>query len=178
MRKLLISGIFAVALLCQLAPANAAVEHDARWKDARWDALIAEAVKHGGVETIAGTSGSLVFLHHEPGKDDYYLTFTHSLDNKIRFICVMQVDQLVSVCSDWNTGTLSYATRAADDDPADAHSWHVSRTPPTLSPSNAFLLSAPVAVSFTCSPRPSPHICHLRTRDIAGGNTAIRSSAK
>lgn len=86
MRKSLISGISAVAMLCQLASAIAAVEHDASWKDARWDALLAEAVKHGGVETIAGTTGSFVFLHHEPGKDYYFLTFTHSLDNKIRLI--------------------------------------------------------------------------------------------
>jgi hypothetical protein len=145
MSMLLISGIFAVALLCHLAPANAAVEHDARWKDARWDALLAEEMKHGGVETITGPTGSFVFLHHEPGKDDYYLTFTRSLDNKIRLICIMPINQLVNICSNWNTGTLSYATRAADDDPANVHSWRISRTPHTLSPWNAFLLSAPVA---------------------------------
>jgi hypothetical protein len=66
-----------IPAFCLLHAATAA--YASSLKDAKWNALIAEAVKHGGVETISGKTGSYV-LSRPDGMD---MTFTRRLDNNL-----------------------------------------------------------------------------------------------
>ncbi len=90
-------------------------------KDAKWNALIAEAVKHGGVETISGNTGSYVFSR----PDGMSMTLTRSLDNKIRLICIGYMNKNINVCINWDTEKMIYSTRASETAP-----WVTSSTPP------------------------------------------------
>jgi hypothetical protein len=90
-------------------------------KDAKWNALIAEAVKHGGVETISGNTGSYLFSRPD-GMD---MTVTRSFDNKIRLICIGYMSKNINVCMNWDNEKMIYSTRASQTAP-----WVTSSTPP------------------------------------------------
>ncbi len=106
-----------ILAFCVLHAATAA--HAGSLKDAKWNALIAEAVKHGGVETISGNTGSYVFSRPD-GMD---MTFTRSLDNKIRLICIAYMSKNINVCMNWNDEKVTYSTRASETAP-----WVISST--------------------------------------------------
>ena len=108
-----------ILAFCLLHAATAA--YAGSLKDAKWNALIAEAVKHGGVETISGNSGSYVFSRPD-GMD---MTITRSLDNKIRLICVGYMSKNINVCKNSDDETMIYNTRASQTAP-----WVTSSTPP------------------------------------------------
>ncbi|MGH6846700.1 MAG: hypothetical protein ACREC0_04455 [Methylocella sp.] len=66
-----------ILVFCLLHAATAA--YAGSLKDAKWNALIAEAVKHAGIETISGKTGSYVFsmpawnghdFHTQPRQQD------------------------------------------------------------------------------------------------------------
>jgi hypothetical protein len=98
-------------------------------RDKAWEALIAEAKKHGGEETQYKTSVSYVF-HKSDGE---FVTFTRMLDSPTRAVCVMSKDQSVIVCGNWDTGKLKYGLRP------DAHSsWTYSDEPPGAETSFGF----------------------------------------
>jgi len=109
-----------ILAFCLLHAATAA--YAGSLKDAKWNALIAEAVKHGGVETISGNTGSYVFSRPD-GMD---MTITRSLDNKIRLICIGYMSKNINVCMNWNNEKMIYGTRASQTAP-----WVTSSTPPT-----------------------------------------------
>ena len=108
-----------ILAFCLLHAASAA--YAGSLKDAKWNALIAEAVKHGGVETISGNTASYVFS----GPDGMDMTFTRSFDNKIRLICMGYMSKNINVCLNWDNEKMYYGTRANETAP-----WVISRTPP------------------------------------------------
>ena len=112
-------GLIGVALaMLVAAPAHAGTPE----RDEAWDALIAEAKKHGGQETQYKTSVSYVFRK----SDGQYVTFTRMLDSPTRAVCVLSKEQTVTVCGNWDTGKLRYGWRA------DANSaWTYGDTPPS-----------------------------------------------
>lgn len=110
--------ILAFCLLHAATPAYAG-----SLKDAKWNALIAAAVKHGGVETISGNTGSYVFSRPD-GMD---MTVTRSLDNKIRLICMGYMRKNINVCMNWDNEKMIYGTRASETVP-----WVTSSTPPAV----------------------------------------------
>ena len=77
-------------------------------RDKAWNSLIAEAKKHGGVETVAQDSASYVFQR----PDGLLVTFTRMLDGRIRAVCILAKDQNLVVCGDWDTGKIRYGKRA------------------------------------------------------------------
>lgn len=99
---------FSFLLLCITLPARATPERDAQWKK-----LLAQAAKHGGKETVSGHSASYVFAG--PGGMD--VTFTHSLDNKVRLVCAGQMRANINVCWNWDTQTCLYSTRVNASSP-------------------------------------------------------------
>jgi len=109
-------------LCCVLAimAANPALATPER--DRNWDALIAEAQRRGGVETRLDTSTSYVFQR----PDGAYVTFSHSLANGVRAVCLISKDQNLGVCDDWDTGRLAYSWRADAASP-----WTHSDKPPS-----------------------------------------------
>jgi hypothetical protein len=109
-----------ILAFCLLHAATAAYADSL--KDAKWNALIAEAVKRGGVETISGNTGSYVFS----GLDRMDMTVTRSLDNKIRLICMGYMSKNINVCMNWDNEKMIYSTRANETAP-----WVTSSTPPT-----------------------------------------------
>ncbi len=98
-------------------------------RDQAWDALIAEAKKHGGRETQYKNSVSCVF-HRSAGG---FLTFTRMLDSSTRAVCVLDETQIVTVCGNWDTAKMRYGWRT---DPAAA--WTYSDTPPADPSKNLF----------------------------------------
>jgi hypothetical protein len=108
-----------ILAFCLLHAASAA--YAGSLKDAKWNALIAEAVKHGGVETISGNTGSYVFS----GPDGMDMTFSRRLDNKIRLICMGYMSKNINVCMNWDSEKFYYSTRASETAP-----WVTSRKPP------------------------------------------------
>lgn len=96
-----------ILAFCLLHAATAA--YVGSLQDAKWNALIAEAVKHGGVETFSGNTSSYVFSRPD-GMD---MTFTRSLDNKIRLGCIGYNEKMI------------YSTRASETAP-----WIAGSTPP------------------------------------------------
>jgi len=114
-----------LSLCCALAimaarPAVATPE-----RDRAWDALIAEAQKHGGQETRLDKSASYVFQR----PDGSFVTFTRVFESGARAVCLITKDQNLSVCGDWETGKIRYGWRADAASP-----WTQSDTPP---PANA-----------------------------------------
>jgi hypothetical protein len=108
-----------ILAFCVLHAATAA--YAGSRKDAKWNAPIAETVKHGGVETISGNTGSYVFSRPD-GMD---LTITRRLDNKIRLICMGYMSKNINVCMNWDNDKMIYSTRASETAP-----WVTSSTPP------------------------------------------------
>ena len=93
----------ALAALCgALAVPGAASE-----RGKAWDTLIAEAKKHGGVETKLDRSASYVFQQN----DGSYVTFTHMLTGDKRAACLVSKDQNATVCVDWDSGKTTYGDR-------------------------------------------------------------------
>ena len=81
-------------------------------RDKAWDALIAQARAHGGIETTLDRSASYVFRR----PDGSYLSFTRLLQsNKGRSVCLIAKDENATACVDWDTGKLTLGSRA---DPA------------------------------------------------------------
>ena len=108
---------FAFASVLAAAPSFAANSQDKQWND-----LIAQAKKHGGVETVLDQTASYVFQ----AKDGTYVTFTRALDNKKRFICIIRDALNFRYCYNFDSQSVVYGTRANSDAP-----WVESRTPPT-----------------------------------------------
>ena len=77
-------------------------------RDKDWEALIAEAKQHGGVETVLDKSASWVFQR----PDGVYVTFTRVLKNSKRSVCLIAKNQNATVCVDWDSGKTSYGLRA------------------------------------------------------------------
>jgi hypothetical protein len=77
-------------------------------KDKRWDALIAQAKAHGGVETVLDRSASYVFQ----APDGSFVTLTRVLKASKRALCLIAKDQNRSVCVDWDTGETTFGERA------------------------------------------------------------------
>jgi hypothetical protein len=90
-------------------------------KDKRWDALIAEAKAHGGVETVLDRSASYVFQ----GPDGAFITLTRVLKGSKRSVCLIAKDQNKSVCVDWDTGETTFGERADSASP-----WKTRDAPP------------------------------------------------
>ncbi|MGH6847589.1 MAG: hypothetical protein ACREC0_09165 [Methylocella sp.] len=105
-----------LAVPCMFAAAHATPK-----KDAEWNKLLAEAVKHGGVETISGNTGSYVFA----GPKGMHLTITRRLDNKVRLLCAGYMSANINVCLNWDTEKMIYSTRASESAP-----WVASDVPP------------------------------------------------
>jgi hypothetical protein len=76
-------------------------------RDKAWDALIAEAKKHGGVETKLDQSASYVFKR----PDGSFITFTHLLKGDKRAACLVAKEQNATVCIDWDSGKTTYGGR-------------------------------------------------------------------
>ena len=117
MRVPLCAAIFASFLVA--TPISAASSADKA--DKEWSELIAQAKKHGGVETVLDQTASYVFQAH----DGTYVTFTRTLDNKKRFICIIRDALNFRYCYNFDSQTIIYGTRA---DPNAA--WVESLTPP------------------------------------------------
>ena len=98
-----------LALTCVALAALAAVPGYAGTpeRDQAWDALIAEAKKHGGEETRYKTSVSYVFRK----SDGEYVTLTQMLDSPTRAVCLLSKDQNLTLCGNWDTGKLRYGAR-------------------------------------------------------------------
>ncbi|MGH9676417.1 MAG: hypothetical protein ACRD36_04885, partial [Candidatus Acidiferrum sp.] len=111
-------GVATLAVSCLFAAAHATPK-----KDAEWNRLLAEAVKHGGVETISGNTGSYVFA----GPKGMHLTITRRLDNKVRLICAGYMSANINVCMNWDTEKMIYSTRASESAP-----WVASGVPPDV----------------------------------------------
>ena len=92
-------------------------------RGAAWQALIAEAKKHGGVETKLDLSASYVFQ----APTGFYVTLTRSLDDIKHAICVISKDLNFKTCGDWELGKITYSQRAGADAP-----WITSDKPPGL----------------------------------------------
>ena len=90
-------------------------------KDARWDALIAQAKAHGGVETTLDRSASYVFQ----APDGSFVTLTRVLKGSKRAVCLIAKDQNRSVCVDWDTGETTFGGRAGAASP-----WKTHDSPP------------------------------------------------
>ncbi len=90
-------------------------------RDAAWAALIAEAKKHGGVETILGSTGSYVFQR----PDGLYVMFTRTLDSRTHAVCVLAMAQNFITCEDWDSGKITYGQRPDANSP-----WKYSDKPP------------------------------------------------
>ena len=90
-------------------------------KDKRWDALIAEAKAHGGVETVLDRSASYVFQ----APDGSFVTLTRVLKGSKRAVCLIAKDQNKSVCVDWDTGETTFGERAGAASP-----WRTRHAPP------------------------------------------------
>jgi len=86
-------------------------------KDKAWDALIDEAKKHGGVETVLDRSASYVFQR----TDGSYVAFTRLLAAAKRSVCLISRDLHASVCVDWDNGKTSYGDRADAASPWRVH---------------------------------------------------------
>ncbi len=97
---------YAVAVLAALV-ATAAVAGTPE-KDKAWDALIAEAKKHGGVETKLDQSASYVFQQ----RDGTFVTFTRTFKGGKRAACLIAKDQNATACFDWDSGKVTYGGRA------------------------------------------------------------------
>ena len=76
-------------------------------RDKAWETLIAEAKKHGGVETKLDQSASYVFQR----PDGSFLTFTHLLKRDKRAACLVAKEQNATVCADWDSGKMTYGDR-------------------------------------------------------------------
>jgi hypothetical protein len=107
-----------VAIARPAAPAPTAPD-----KHAQWDQLIAEAIKHGGVPTKLSATESYVFA----GPNGLNVTFTRTLDNRVRAVCAMYLSANINVCMNWDTEKLTYATRADANSP-----WVKSDAPPPV----------------------------------------------
>jgi hypothetical protein len=90
-------------------------------KDRRWDALIAQAKAHGGVETVLDRSASYVFQ----AQDGSFVTLTRVLQGSKRAVCLIAKDQKASVCVDWDTGETTFGERADSASP-----WKTRNAPP------------------------------------------------
>ena len=90
-------------------------------KDKRWDALIAQAKAHGGVETVLDRSASYVFQ----APDGSFVTLTRVLQGSKRAVCLIAKDQKASVCVDWDTGETTFGERADAASP-----WKTRDAPP------------------------------------------------
>jgi hypothetical protein len=90
-------------------------------KDKLWDALIAEAKAHGGVETVLDRSASYVFQ----AQDGSFVTLTRVLQGSKRAVCLIAKDQKASVCVDWDTGETTFGERADSASP-----WKTRNAPP------------------------------------------------
>ena len=90
-------------------------------KDKRWDALIAQAKAHGGVETVLDRSASYVFQ----APDGSFVTLTRVLQGSKRAVCLIAKDQKASVCVDWDTGETTFGERADIASP-----WKTRDAPP------------------------------------------------
>ena len=90
-------------------------------KDRRWDALIAQAKAHGGVETVLDRSASYVFQ----APDGSFVTLTRVLQGSKRAVCLIAKDQKASVCVDWDTGETTFGERADSASP-----WKTRNAPP------------------------------------------------
>jgi hypothetical protein len=90
-------------------------------KDKRWDALIAQAKAHGGVETVLDRSASYVFQ----APDGSFVTLTRVLEGSKRAVCLIAKDQKASVCVDWDTGETTFGQRADIASP-----WKTRDAPP------------------------------------------------
>ena len=78
-------------------------------RDKAWEAMIAEAQKHGGQETRLDKSASYVFQR----PDGSYLTLTRMLaGDKRRSVCLVAEAQTATTCIDWDTGKLTLGDRA------------------------------------------------------------------
>ena len=114
-------------------------------KERQWNLLIAEAKRHGGVETIINKTGSYVF----GGPNGLIVAFTRTLDNKRHFVCAMYLSANIQVCASWETEKMLYSTRTDEHSP-----WIVSDNPPPeaeAAPSTPIwldLLSAFLGVGF------------------------------
>jgi hypothetical protein len=114
MRMMLCAVIFASIFVS--CPGFAASRTDQQWSE-----LIAHAKKHGGVETVLDQTASYVFQAH----DGTYVTFTRTLDNKKRYICIIRDALNFRYCYNFDSQTVIYGTRA------DANAaWVESLTPP------------------------------------------------
>jgi hypothetical protein len=90
-------------------------------KDKRWDALIAQAKSHGGVETALDRSASYVFQ----APNGSFVTLTRVLKGSKRAVCLIAKDQNKSVCVDWDTGETTFGERADAASP-----WKTLAAPP------------------------------------------------
>jgi len=115
LRLVVAGGVLAIA---NFGPAFAGAAD----RDEAWDALIVEAKKRGGVETVLDKSASCVFQR----PDGMYVTFTRTLDNRTRVVCALASDSNFSACADWRTGNITYGWRADA-----AAQMRFSKTPPT-----------------------------------------------
>ena len=95
-----------VCCVLAITAANSALATPER--DRAWDALIAEAQKHGGQEMRLDKSASYVFQR----PDGSFLTFTRLFDKQTRSVCLIAKDQNLTVCGDWETGKISYGWHA------------------------------------------------------------------
>lgn len=93
-------------------------------RDRAWEALIAEAQKHGGQETQLDKSASYVFQR----PDGAYVTFTRVFASGARSVCLVAKDSNLVVCGAWETGKITYGWRADAASP-----WTHSDTPPPAS---------------------------------------------
>ncbi|MDE3176894.1 MAG: hypothetical protein KGM15_12410 [Pseudomonadota bacterium] len=95
----------ALAALCAASSALGATAE--RGKD--WDVLIAEAKKHGGVETKLDRSSSYVFQQ----KDGSFVSFTQLAAPQVkRAVCLIAKAQDATVCVDWDNGKVTLGERA------------------------------------------------------------------
>jgi hypothetical protein len=78
-------------------------------RDKAWEAAIAQAKAHGGVETRLDRSVSYVFRR----PDGSYLSLTRLLQtDKGRSVCLIAKDENATACVDWDTGKLRLGSRA------------------------------------------------------------------
>ena len=92
-------------LIAALAPACAVAATSER--DKAWDALVAAAKAHGGVETKLDQSASYVFQR----PDGSFVTFTQMLSRGKRAACLVAKKQDATVCIDWDSGKTTYGDR-------------------------------------------------------------------
>ena len=102
MRSFRILGGFAAAML-----ASAAAPAQTPNRDQAWDALVAEAKSHGGVETRLDRSASYVFQR----PDGIYVTLTRALKGGKRDVCLVAKDENATLCVDWDSGKTTWGRR-------------------------------------------------------------------